>query len=305
MAKRAPASTVPEPLFHAFKRDVPSAAECLNRLYEVYAHTTVSYGWCRQCFDLEQEQQMRGLRAVREAPLAAFSGIYFEHPNCSGGASTFLHWLPRGLELGFFDPDIDPDLIEQSMRVGLWHRPTEEQAALRDVFCRVAINWFAAGNTAPMQVPDSASGVLYGPSFISRRIITALLYLRVDPAELFDWLIALESSRAWHCLLDLVQENCVVQGPVYYVLEDEANKVLMFKAHAALDRLVRNALHAAVTDDRLAEYWLRWQENEPALAQRAADAESMIASYAFELNADERRADEQLIRTALDTAMIG
>jgi hypothetical protein len=76
---------------------------------------------------------MRGLRDPRKTPLHAFSYIYFEHPNCSGGAATVLHWLPRGLELAFFDPKIDPPLIEQTLRVRLWHRPSEE-GILRTLF---------------------------------------------------------------------------------------------------------------------------------------------------------------------------
>jgi hypothetical protein len=244
---------VPEPLFHAFDVTVPDAAACLDRVYDAFADIPVRYGWCRQCFTLEEAQRMRAARGVRRTPLAIFAPIYFEHPDCSGGVETFVHWLPRGLELGFFDGRHDPGLTDQLMRIGLWRRPAPEQAAVRALLTRVACNWFGAGHVAPMQLADPTwLATRRGRLNISRRIVEALLFPRVEPASIFDWLMALDQADAWECLLDMVQDGALLVGPAYYVLADaEAREAMVAprlddNAVVVNEGLVRAALGASL-----------------------------------------------------------
>jgi hypothetical protein len=304
--KKTASTTAVEPVFHPLDLDVPDAAVCLDRLYEVYAEVPVVYGWCRQCFDLDYEEQMRGLRKPRNAPLEAFSQIYFEHPNCSGGPATFLHWLPRGLELAFFQGRLDPDLTELLLRINIWLRPAHEQDALRALFVRVARNWFEAGHTAPLQMPDEAPRTPRARDNVSVQIIEALLGLRVDPAALFAWLASLETAQAWSCLIERLGDNCLLMIPSYYVfdagLDDKHAKPLVEAGVQAVDRIARHALHTQFPVERLTQLWVDWQPTDPLLAEQLAEAEPMILAQASTLTEAEYRAEEAHIRDALGVA---
>lgn len=294
-----------EPIFHPFDLDVPDAAACLDRLYEVYAEVPVVYGWCRQCFDLAYEEQMRRLRKPRETPLEAFSQIYVEHPNCSGGPATFLHWLPRGLELAFFQGRLDPDLTEQLLRINIWLRPAHEQDALRALFIRVARNWFEAGHTAPLQLSEEPRTPRARDN-VSVQIIEALLSLRIDPAAVFGWLASLGTAKAWSCLIEQLEDACVLMIPSYYVfdvgLDDKHARPLMETGVLAVDRIARHALHTQFPAERLTQLWLDWQQTDPVLAEQLAEAEPVIVARASLLTDAESRVEEAHVRAALDVA---
>lgn len=306
MSRKKPASIATvEPVFHPLDLDVPASDACLDRLYEVYAEVPVVYGWCRQCFELVYEEQMRTLRKPRNAPLEAFSQIYFEHPNCSGGAATFLHWLPRGLELAFFQGRLDPDLTEQMLRINIWLRPAHEQEALRALFIRIARNWFETGHTAPLQLSEEPR-TPRALDNVSVQIIEALLSLRIDPAALFAWLASLGTAQAWSCLIERLGDSCLLMIPSYYVfdagLDEEHAKPLTEAGVQAVDRIARHALHTQFPAERLTQLWLDWQQTDPLLAEQLAEAEPMILARASSLTDAEYCAEEAHIRAALDVA---
>lgn len=305
--KKTAQAPVVEPVFHPFDPDVPDAAACLDRLYEVYAEVPVVYGWCRQCFDLAYEEQMRSVRKPRNAPLEAFSQIYFEHPNCSGGPATFLHWLPRGLELAFFQGRLDPDLTEQLLRINIWLRPAHEQEALRALFIRVARNWFETGHTSPLQMPEEPRTPRARDN-VSVQIIEALLSLRIDPAALFAWLASIGTTQAWSCLIERLEDGCLLMAPSYYVfdagLDGGQAKPLMEAGVQAVDRIARHALHAQFPAERLTQLWLDWQQNDPPLAEQLAEAEAVILARALTLTGAEYGAAEAHIRAAINVATV-
>lgn len=135
--------------------DPPDAGRCLEDVYRLLEDHAIDWAWCTQCFGQDDKKRMRDHRDIRGAPADAFSAIYFEHPACSGGETTFLHWLPRGIELQFFSPAIDPNLTVQMFRLGLLAGPEGEKHALRRLFCRIALNWWTLADVAPLQVlPD-------------------------------------------------------------------------------------------------------------------------------------------------------
>lgn len=306
--KKAQQTRAVEPVFHPLDLNVPDSAACLDRLYEVYAEMPVVYGWCRQCFDLDYEKQMRSGRKPRDAPLEAFSQIYFEHPNCSGGPATFLHWLPRGLELAFFQGRLDPDLTEQLLRINIWLRPAHEQEALRALFIRVARNWFEAGHTAPLLMPDEEPRTHRARDNVSVQIVEALLCLRIDPAALFGWLARVGTTQAWSCLIERLEDSCLLREPCYYVfdagLDDKDAKPLMEAGVQAVDRIARHALHAQFPAERLTQLWLDWQQADPFLAEQLAEAEPVILARASTLTDAEHRAEEAHIRDALGVATV-
>lgn len=144
-------------MFHPFDVAPPEPDVCLDRLYDLFADYPISWGWCLQCFGVEWEERMRAHPDIRTAPRDAFNMIYFEHPNCSGGETTFLHWLPRGLELSCLDSRLDPNSTHRILQLGLLAWPAERLQALRDLFCRIAINWFVHGHVSPLQRPSCNS----------------------------------------------------------------------------------------------------------------------------------------------------
>ncbi|MGU3496277.1 hypothetical protein ACLBXM_19730 [Xanthobacteraceae bacterium A53D] len=297
-AQIAPAMAAPLPAFFPFMPEAGNAAASLDQLHSLLADRRIAYNWCRHCFDLEHEQRMRAVRDSRTAPAEAFFPIYFENPNCSGGEDTFLHWLPRGLELGFLDPDIDPDLIEQAVRLGLWHWPAEVQDALRTLLSRVAADWFLHGTTAPLLLPQTAKRLQHSGDFISRRLVRALLYLRVEPAHIFDWLAQQDSPTAWSCLMDLLPRESFLPGPPYYALPEADSEAAMAAGVSAVGRIARAALFTAVSDTAMARAWVALQDSEPQLAQRLADMEWLRPTYAFALEPAERNGDRALVHAA-------
>jgi hypothetical protein len=66
------------------------------------------------------------------------------------------------------------------MRLGLWRWPTEEQDALRALFCSVALNWFNGGDPVPFERVMRKSSTDMD-NRVSIRIVKAVLMLRGRP----------------------------------------------------------------------------------------------------------------------------
>lgn len=244
-------------LFFPFDDSVPEAGACLDQVYAAFASYRAPRGFCRQCFTPEQEEQICGSRAVRTADYARFSPIYFEHPNCSGGIATFRHWLPRALECAAFDTRPDPMLPGQIARLGLLSWPQAEQDALRDVFTRAALNWFATGDPAPLgrQWPDDVNNTRLHDVWTAEILLSALTYLRVDPVSLASHMLA--TDTAWACLgiAAAVGRPCILDDIGYLVLENPGDEAAMRSAFTALDRRARAGFHSVLTYGMLMNRW--------------------------------------------------
>ena len=287
-----------EQTLYRFDRNPPDAGRCLSHLYEIFSRYRPNWGWCRQCFTPEEEARTRDAGDPRRATLESFAQIYFEHPNCSGGRDTFLHWLPRGLELTFLNFENDYFPMEGAMRLGLWRWPKEEQDGLRALFCSVASNWFDGGDPVPFERVTRKSG-RDTDSSVSARIVEALLMLRVDPFDLFSWLARANSTRARAVLVDLTIHEHLVDEAAYYVLDDATDEPLLRNGIGALDRLALDALRRIVTDGRLMRLWAWADREDRALAGRIEDTEPLRMRRAFRLTATERQRDRAIVRAAL------
>ncbi|UXN75904.1 hypothetical protein N8D56_27320 (plasmid) [Devosia sp. A8/3-2] len=192
---RRPSERQAEQTLHRFDLNAPDVESCLAQLHVVFSRYRPRWDWCRQCFTPEEEAETRNAGDPRLAPLESFGRIYFEHPNCSGGRDTFLHWLPCGFELTFLNFDRDYFPMEGAMRLGLWRWPKEEQVALRALFCRVAVNWFDGGDPVPFERVMRKTGRDMD-TYVSECIVEALLMLRVDPFDLFARLARAEHNTS-------------------------------------------------------------------------------------------------------------
>ncbi|AOF92258.1 hypothetical protein [Sinorhizobium sp. RAC02] len=121
---RRPSERQAEQILHRFDLNPPDVDSCLLRLHAVFSRYRPQWGWCPQCFTPEEEAQTRNAGDPRRAALESFGRIYFDH-------------------------DYFP--MDGAMRLGLWRWPKEEQDALRALFCRVALNWFAGGDPVPFE----------------------------------------------------------------------------------------------------------------------------------------------------------
>lgn len=287
-----------EPTLHRFDLNPPDVGSCLSQLQAAFSSYRPRWDWCRQCFTVEEEAKTRDAGDPRRAKLESFRHIYFEHPNCSGGRDTFLHWFPRGLELTFLNSDDDYFPMDGAMRLGLWRWPKEEQDALRALFCRVALNWFHDGGAVPFERVMRETGRDMD-TYVSECIVEALLMLRVDPFNLFAWLAREGSPRARDVLVDLTARQHLVDEGVYYVLDDANHEPLLRDGIRALDRLALDSLQRIVTDERLVCLWT-WAEREDwVLARTIEDTEPLRTKYALRLSATERRRDRAIVKAAI------
>lgn len=283
---------------HGFDLNPPTVASCSAQLHAVFSRYRPRWDWCRQCFTPEEEAETRNAGDPRRAPLESFRQIYFEHPNCSGGRDTFLHWLPRGLELTFLNFDHDFGLMEGAIRLGLWRWPKEEQVALRALFCRVALNWFTGGDPAPFERVMRKTGRDMD-TYVSERIVKALLMLVVDPFDLFAWLARANSTRARDVLVGLTTQDQLVDEGVYFVLDDATYEPLLRNGNRALDRIAVNALHRIATDERLVCLWAWAEREDQVLARNIEETEPLRTKRARCLMETARLRDRVIVQAAL------
>lgn len=285
-------------IFTPFDLAPPAAAQCLDEVYKAFERHDIDWFWCAQCFGPDDKKRMRANPNPRTAPAEAFSGIYNEHPTCSGGEATFLHWLPRAIELQFLAKGIDPSLTVQMFRLGMLAWPDAETQALRRLFCRIALNWWASEDITPLQLtPDR--GMRIHDRTIGRRLMEALCAVRVDMESVARALIDIDTSAAWLSLLDAFQADAILGDSVYYVLHDEEDEVVFRSAHAALNRCARVGLSRYISRQGLVEKWGEVALADPVLADAISDAEMLFDAYRVLQNEAEAAHDREAIRMAV------
>lgn len=285
-------------VFAPFDHAPPEAAQCLDDIYRAFGRHDIDWFWCAQCFGPDDKKRMRAYPNPRAAPAEAFSGIYNEHPICSGGETTFLHWLPRAIELQFLAKGIDPSLTVQMFRLGMLAWPDAETQVLRRLFCRVALNWWTLGYIAPLQLtPDK--DVRIHDRTIGRRLLEVLCALRVDMGSVAEALIDIDTPTAWFSLLDAFQAETVLGDSVYHVLHDGEDEAVFRRAHAALNRCARAGLSRYLSRQRLVEKWETAALAVPALADAISDAEMLFDAYCSRQSEAEAADDREAIRLAM------
>jgi hypothetical protein len=299
MSKSKPVPAEPQPLFLSFEWSPPSTEACRDAVYAAFERHEVGYSFCNHCFEPEQERVQRLPRDIRTAGADIFDMIYFEHPECSGGVATFLHWLPRGLELSFFDERPYPSLLGQMVRAGLPIWPREEREALRQLFCRAMLNWAQTDDPAPLGVirPSDSPRLATGRRRTATiEILSALILLRIDMTALFRALIDWDRDDFWFFLLSLCRsDDAFLDDYAYYVLDDPNDLPAMREGIAALQRRARDEAFRLLDRETLLAKWLSADEENPQLAEEIAHLEALYDVYYTRQSDDERAVDERLI----------
>lgn len=288
----------PEKLFQPFDQSPPDGDACLDLVYKAFDGWPIEWRWCSQCFAPGYEERLRRFPDIRTAPHDAFDAIFFEHPGCSGGPSTFLHCLPRGLELSFFDHRIYPDFGSLIARFGALAWPEKLLAPLRQLLCRASINWFTRGETNPLQrlkfENHPMSDRLIGPALIG-----ALCVVRTEPRSIAKWLLEIDTPNAWRTVLDFLRSERAMDNVGYFVLPDATWEEEFDQAYAALERQLRDALHEIFDDEVLLAKWERSLASDPQLAELISETEWMRQLYRVVQTPDERTADNELLSRAI------
>jgi len=280
-----------------FDRDGPHATNLMAQVYSAFEHHAIDWAWCTQCFSIDDKQRMRPHADTRKAPPEAFSAIYNEHPECSGGSTTFLHWLPRGIETHLFSEQIDPSLTIQMLRLGMISWPNHEVMPLRQFFCGLSLSWWRSGDIAPAAV-DLSEGRQVSNTLIGRRLCEALCALRVDMGSAARVMLDIDTPFAWWSLLDLFRSQTILEEPVYYVV-DGADEATFRNARAALDRCARLRVGRNMTRELLIEKWEQVHMSDPALADAISEAETYFDFYEFQQSDADIAADLNAIKLAL------
>lgn len=269
----------------------------MERVYSAFEQYAIDWGWCPQCFGVEDKQRMRPHANIRVAPPEAFSAIYNEHPECSGGATTFLHWLPRGIELQFFSANIDPSLALQMFRLGMISWPDNDVEPLRQLFCRLALNWWKRADMAPL-VLANAQGSQIDDAAIGRRLCEMLCALRINMGSAATAMLEINTRAAWWSLLRVFRSQTFLEDSVYYVVHREEDEAIFRNARAALDRSARLGVSRSITREILVEKWEQVHAINSDLADAISDAETFFDVYRFEQSEEDIVADLTTIELA-------
>lgn len=292
--------------FYDWSDDPPAPDDAIKAVYRAFAgHSAVTSGFCRQCFDIENERRIQRPVPLRNKAWDDFSFIFHEHPECSVGADGYLHFLPRALETAFFDDVIYPELIGQAVKCGLYMLPEPEQAALRRACTRAAKGWFEAGDPAPfggLDPPcDSCGRSVMQSAWRSAaagcKLVVALVHARVEPDQLFAWLAGIGTPQAWVCLADLINDDVILDSPAYFVVS--RGEEALEETVEALDRLARAALFAEVSEDRLLEAALPLTETHPEHAKRITNAADIWSARRPTYSAADRLRDRDFVLDVL------
>lgn len=288
-------------LFFAFHDAVPDTRACLDRVYDVFSPYDATRRVCRQCFTLEEELRIRSPRDVRTADSATFFPIYFEHPNCSGGLSTFRHWLPRALECLALDTRLSPPLPDQIAILGLLRWPQAEQDALRNLFTRATLNWLATGEPAPLfdQTPGDVDNAWRRATQTVEILLSALIYLRIEPASLAQHMLATDTP--WASLgLSVAISQGGIPDPTFLVLENPDDEAAMRGAFAALDRRARASFYRVISYEHLMARWEKAADRDDEKLA-ASLLEAMMMYVPLQLTDQEFTDDEALIAKVVKT----
>ncbi|QUS37821.1 hypothetical protein RPMA_02280 [Tardiphaga alba] len=280
-----------------FDLSPPTTEQCIDKVYRAFDHYPIDWGWCSQCFGPDDKARMRPHANSRTAPAEAFSAIYNEHPNCSGGETTFLHWLPRAVELQFLATSIDPSLTIQMFRLGMIAWPDSEAGPLRQLFCRLALDWWTNGSVAPLALTPAHGHPIHVRT-IGPRLCEALCALRVDMGSVARAMLAIDTPTAWWSLLDAFKSRTILDDLVYYVLHDGEDETTFRNARAALDRSARLGVSRSITREMLVAKWEQVHASAPALADAISDAETFFDVYNVEQSDADIAADLNAIELA-------
>ncbi|MGI2032661.1 hypothetical protein ACRQ1B_09755 [Rhizobium panacihumi] len=297
-SKSAPAKA--KPLFYPFDHAPPSAEACLDAVYEAFAHYTVVAPFCRQCFELEHERTILQSRDVRKANAAIFDMIYFEHPNCSGGPDTFWHWLPRGLELCFFNDRFTTPFPYQMIRLGLSALPEPEMHALRQLFGRIILNVLKDSDCTPLGVVPAMENTRLRDAYLEgvmQDVFVILILLRTDPVDVLNIFLDSDRKQVWSVVQELgTRGSSFFDDNSYYALYDDKDETAMREAVAALHRRTRAEMFRLVDRPFLLQKWMAASETDPDLASDLADLEALYDVYHNSQTDEDRAEDERLMR---------
>ncbi|MBB4006206.1 hypothetical protein [Allorhizobium taibaishanense] len=290
-----------ERIFYCLDLNPPETVACRDRLYAAFSHYRPVWNWCRQCFAAEEEEKVRRHPNPRTTPGDIIAPLYHEHPRCSGGRETFLHWLPRSLELFLLDSDIC--FLERLLTLAPWQWPAEEQGALREVLTRAAIGWFTGNDPSPLHIKDHLTR-RPAASITSETLVCALLCLRVDPFALFAWLARTGGQRAHDVLLELAYREDIIDPPFYWLLEEGSDQALQPAFVRSLNRVCRDALSRIVAGGNRAErLWIWAMEADVELAADITASESLWRSNLLRLSPSQRRSEGAIVASAIPSGL--
>ena len=294
--------------FYPFVADPPDTDDVMDVVFSAFQTERSSSPQCAGCLCEEQGELLCSNRCLANDNPDVLAGAFNRHPQSIGGLEVMRQLFPHAVETLFFDDDICPDLAIQAFRSGVWFWPEEEQAALRKLFCRVAINWFTGGEPLPLELPIETrrypSGQVYEwrEPAMSARIIEALILLRVRPTDVMDWLVETGGERAVDWMTKAVASWGVGDETSFYYLPDcPEEEHRMVDVKAALARIANHALFSVLTPDRLFSWWQQYLQCSPRLAARVEEVEAAFASYDRRISLNRRAADLDLIEGFLSS----
>ncbi len=133
--------------------------------------------------------------------------------------------------------------------------PQVEQDALRNLFSRAAVNWFATGKSAPLGQCWSNDGNNSSQDIWKAEILlSALTYLRIEPSSLANYMLAMDTP--WTTLgLAAAVSPLYDADTIYPIVENADDIAAMQAAFAALLHHVRAGFHRIVTYEVLMNRW--------------------------------------------------
>ncbi|MBP1850226.1 hypothetical protein [Rhizobium halophytocola] len=293
-------------LFHPFKIKPPRTDDVLRELHAAFSMAQATDVCCSRCLVAEHDEPVCAETCLAVTDPVRLLLVYNVDSSEAVRTGAIRHLLPHALETMFFDEEVFPNLAVQAFRSGAWFWSEPEQAALRDLFFRVAINWFAGREPEPLALsPDFRhypSGQIYGwrQPAMSSRIIEALILMRVRPEAVMDWLVETGGRRVINWIVQAVTSWTIIDRPGDEDLRDlPAATQQLIAVKAALNRLANHALFNALTPERLFGWWQECLELAPELVGPLEELEAAFCAHDRQLSHDQQVADLALIETFL------
>lgn len=187
------------------------------------------------------------------------------------------------------------------VRLGLAALPEQELEALRQLFCRIALNWLQNLDYKPLGAlpPEKDdAGLSFGyRQGITQDIFVILILLRTDPVEVLDVFFSSERGEIW----SVFQQFCAhgssfFDDNSYYALYDDKEEAAMREAVAALHRRTRAEVFRLIDRPFLLQKWMAASQADSDLADDLADLEALYDVYHIGQTDEEKAADDQLMR---------
>lgn len=179
----------------------------MSAVYDIflrYPPATSRAQYCQTCASDEFVINIeKASQTPRKADEMAFLGLYWESTYCMGGLSNLKFWLPRSLET-YILTDVDNGIFttigERYQSLGLSAWPIDEQQILRLTFCRALMNFVETGNPKPLggrllEHTDNKKTQFLCQADILTIIIGILIYLRIEPKDIFAYLLHNRDER--------------------------------------------------------------------------------------------------------------